>query len=183
MREYCTASKVPKEEDPESIIKQVNETLKGNLITEQDLQASCSPGHLDWRKLADRVQASLEATGNPVQVSLQFDEEDLREGQHLLHFSIGYLPPHGGSLSVLKTTASSALQAYQVELSGSEDAAEERLEVTWILPFTAAGGGGGDGGGTLSLLLVTQDGRYCQVELLGGQKKPINCILARPPSL
>lgn len=165
--EFCTASKAV--EEPENFNQ--NETSK-LLTPEEDLQVSCTD--LDWRRLADRIQGSLEATGNPVQVSLHFEEEAfLPESQpKLQHLSIGYLPPHGGSLRILQTAGSAGLPPYQVELSGSEDAPEERLDVAWILPFTAGGVNG------TSLILVTPGGRYCLLELLASQKQLLSCKLA-----
>lgn len=171
--EFCTVLKV---ENSENVIKENETSTFSSLTSEEDLQAACSLG-LDWRKLSDRIQASLEATGSPLQLGLQFDEEDLREGQHLMSFSVGYLPPNGGSFSILKTPGSVfGSPLYQVELSASEDGPEERLEVAWILPFTEGKNG------TL-ILLVIPDGRYCLLELFGNVQKPLGCKLTPAPSV
>ena len=144
------------------------------LLPPPPLLSSCST--INWPLLADQIRAVLVQKGSAVQVSLI--EEDDHLHHQTLHLFIGYLPPNGGSLSILKTGGGGGgNQLFQVEMASSEQAPEERLEVAWILPLvTGSGGGDGNGDAMVTLLMVTPDRRHCLLELFGPRQ--LSCKLS-----
>ncbi|KAH9398046.1 hypothetical protein TYRP_019420 [Tyrophagus putrescentiae] len=182
---YCTTATTPQRvNNVENNITNTNTSAKADdseLLPPPPLLTSCST--INWPLLADQIRAVLVQKGSAVQVSLSEeggDGDEGDEGDHhqTLHLSIGYLPPSGGSLSILKTGGGN--QLFQVEMASSEHEPEVRLEVAWILPLlTGSGGGKGESdadAGIITLLMVTPDRRHCLLELFGPRQ--LSCKLS-----
>lgn len=184
---YCTTAITPPRVNVENnTTTNSSKADDSELLPPPPLLSSCST--INWPLLADQIRAVLVQKGSAVQVSLSeeggdgSDGDEGDEGDHhqTLHLSIGYLPPSGGSLSILKTGGGDN-QLFQVEMASSEHEPEVRLEVAWILPLLTGSGGGGEGesdadAGIITLLMVTPDRRHCLLELFGPRQ--LSCKLS-----